>query len=441
MVRHASQNLCSTNAADRNSVVCAKRIEFDSTQFNSTFRQLAAMAFPWLVTTAVVAVATAVYVQHMMRSSSQHHETAVYVIGDLHGDVDCAKYWVGQTGLISSIDGKWKDPTSKLVFLGDYVDKGIQSRQVVEFVKYLTEKYPQNVIALMGNHELELLRDRTEKIWGHGIAGYFQLPYAATHPAEYLNYLDHHDNTDERVVELLYNASAEVYGNGLYRSVFFIPEDRDGSILQLFPDGMKQIVQQHLTKFQQAYLDRYRSGTELGNFLESLPIVAIVGDTVFTHGGISPDIGNFVRTRTDVDQLNREFAANSNEAKLAQFLETRLGRVVYSLLTYRGNHKEGACSFLSNVLPEQTQRLAVGHTPSGNVRLLCDDQFLALDSALSRWFRNSGNDYCPGHRRIASTNGRYQCQRIASNTCHGQIVKIVQGHVQVVNAQPSFSTS
>jgi hypothetical protein len=255
-----------------------------------------------------------------------------------------------------------------------------------------------------------------------------------------LNYLDSYDQTDEWVVDLLYNASTEVYGNGVYRSVFLVPEDRHGSILQLIPEDMKPIVQQRLTKFQQAYLDMYRSGTELGNFLENLPVVAIVGDTVFTHGGISPDVIPFVRTRTDVEQLNREFAAHSNEAKLAQFLETRLGRVVYSLVTYRGNHKEGACQFLPNVLPEHIQRLAVGHTPSGNVRLLCNTQFLALDSALSRWFRNSGNDYCPGHRPIVSTNGRYQCQRMRT-TCHGQIVKIVQGHVEILDAQPSFSIS
>lgn len=41
----------------------------------------------------------------------------------------------------------------KLVFLGDYVDRGLDSCNVLEYIKELQEEHPSNVIALLGNHE------------------------------------------------------------------------------------------------------------------------------------------------------------------------------------------------------------------------------------------------------------------------------------------------
>ena len=131
---------------------------------------------------------------------------------------ECARHWVNQTNLIRN--DKWLDSSSILVFLGDYIDKGPTSRQTMEFVKSLTEKYPRQVTALLGNHEVELLRDRNDdeaSRWGKG--RYFQLSYAATHPGEYLNYLDEVDNEDEIVVEALYNASLEVYSQNQHNKM------------------------------------------------------------------------------------------------------------------------------------------------------------------------------------------------------------------------------
>lgn len=99
----------------------------------------------------------------------------VYAIGDLHGDVECAKQWVRRTGVVDETTNQWKNDQTRLVFLGDYIDKGITSKQTVEYVKSLTEQFPSYVTAIVGNHELELLRDRTETIWADGHAGYYQV--------------------------------------------------------------------------------------------------------------------------------------------------------------------------------------------------------------------------------------------------------------------------
>ena len=69
-----------------------------------------------------------------------------YVIGDIHG---CAK---ALRTLIENIDPKEED---EMVFLGDYVDRGPNSRDVVQQIIDLRDQC--RVIPLRGNHEIMLL--------------------------------------------------------------------------------------------------------------------------------------------------------------------------------------------------------------------------------------------------------------------------------------------
>lgn len=371
------------------------------------------------------------------------YEYAIYVIGDLHGDAACAEHWVKKTGLIEYDEydtdggtGRWTDPTSHLVFVGDYVDKGPTSRQVVELVKGLTERFSSHVTALLGNHEMELLLDRDRGRWDMwGGAGFFGLSYASAHPGEYLNYIDREPTAeDEAVVEALYKASVEVYGHGMHKEMHMAPSalvGNDKSILRFVPADMRNLVEKRLEEYQQAYLDAYRSGTELGTWLEDRPILAQLNETIFVHGGISQH-GKALIEKFGVDGINVLFRENSKDKQLGAFIETtREGQIIYDLLTFRGNHQDGACQYLPQLLPEGVSRLGVGHTPSNSVRLECGDTFLALDSSLGRWFRNSGNEYCPGHEQVTSSNSRYVCKEI-NELCEGQIVKLTAREVEII---------
>ncbi len=71
---------------------------------------------------------------------------AIYAIGDVHG---CA------TELQLLLRKLPLDRGTLVVFLGDYVDRGSQSRQVIETILELKKKVP--VVALKGNHEAMLL--------------------------------------------------------------------------------------------------------------------------------------------------------------------------------------------------------------------------------------------------------------------------------------------
>lgn len=421
---------------------------------------LAALFVAWTVQKRGGSVKTFFLPTTETGSDSRHHQHAIYVIGDLHGDVECAKHWVEKTGLIdesssSSSAGEWTDPTSQLVFLGDYIDKGPQARYVVEYVKSLTEQYPDHVTAIMGNHEMELLLDRDIRRWKTWQGtGYFGLAYSSVHPGEYLNYLEEEPTEeDQMIVDVLYNASAEVYARRLHQQLRLVPpsssssEDDDKtkgdgvgiekSALQFIADDdLRNQVSNRLSEYQTSYLNAYRSGTELGDWLEQRPIVAHINDTIFVHGGIS-NYGSALLKQIGVKEANKLFVENSHQDTILEFMtQNQIGQILYDMLTFRGNHKDGACEHLSDLLPDGATRLGVGHTPDQNIRLMCDGNFMALDSSLGRWFRNSGNLYCHGkHPMVMNSAGgatsgsppqKYLICDEMNHHCEGQIIKLTK---------------
>ena len=68
-----------------------------------------------------------------------------FVIGDIHG---CAK------ALRTVIDTIAPEPDDEIIFLGDYIDRGPNSKNVVEQIIALTNEC--RVVALRGNHEIML---------------------------------------------------------------------------------------------------------------------------------------------------------------------------------------------------------------------------------------------------------------------------------------------
>jgi protein phosphatase len=71
------------------------------------------------------------------------------VVGDIHGDL------VTLEKIMERIDFKnfLKNESNILVFLGDYIDRGEYSIEVLLFICKLKSFYPKNVFLLRGNHE------------------------------------------------------------------------------------------------------------------------------------------------------------------------------------------------------------------------------------------------------------------------------------------------
>lgn len=97
----------------------------------------------------------------------------IFAIGDIHGCFFELKDLIEKLPLESD---------SKIIFLGDYIDRGPKSRDVIEYIFQLGNQY--EVVALMGNHEamlLDFLRDPSS-----ALAGYFILNGGSATLASYV---------------------------------------------------------------------------------------------------------------------------------------------------------------------------------------------------------------------------------------------------------------
>lgn len=71
------------------------------------------------------------------------------VIGDIHGDFDALHTILSKI----SYERYLSDDRNKLIFLGDYIDRGRRSPEVLYTVCLLKTRFPQSVILMRGNHE------------------------------------------------------------------------------------------------------------------------------------------------------------------------------------------------------------------------------------------------------------------------------------------------
>jgi serine/threonine protein phosphatase 1 len=89
------------------------------------------------------------------RSVSQGDGAVTHVIGDIHGCLEPLQR------LLEKVRPRREDP---VIFVGDYIDRGPQSRQVVEYLLTL----PFQCTFLLGNHEqmlLNFLAGRDEELF------------------------------------------------------------------------------------------------------------------------------------------------------------------------------------------------------------------------------------------------------------------------------------
>ncbi|MBN1106491.1 MAG: metallophosphoesterase [Deltaproteobacteria bacterium] len=72
----------------------------------------------------------------------------IFIVGDIHGCLDMLKR------LMERLD--WRPEKDRLIFLGDYVDRGRDSRGVIDYILKIMNT-SQRVECLMGNHEMIFL--------------------------------------------------------------------------------------------------------------------------------------------------------------------------------------------------------------------------------------------------------------------------------------------
>ena len=83
-----------------------------------------------------------------------------YAIGDIHGCLDAL------SELLARIEKHRAGGEHRLVFLGDYIDRGPNSAGVIKNLQELQSREPANVICLMGNHEELMVKSHEDSLLG-----------------------------------------------------------------------------------------------------------------------------------------------------------------------------------------------------------------------------------------------------------------------------------
>ena len=76
---------------------------------------------------------------------TQHYD----IIGDIHGHADALEALLQKLGYV--FEGVYQHDKHKVIFLGDFIDRGPQQRKVIELVKPMIEQ--GHALSVIGNHE------------------------------------------------------------------------------------------------------------------------------------------------------------------------------------------------------------------------------------------------------------------------------------------------
>jgi serine/threonine protein phosphatase 1 len=186
----------------------------------------------------------------------------VYAIGDIHGRLDLLDELLH---MIKRYDATQEPVESTIIFLGDYVDRGGDSKGVIE---RLMNGLPEGMssICLRGNHEEMLLRAFDDPV------------------------------------------SFEIWtGNGGLATLASYGVDRDllhGPFLEgMALDDVPIILQQFSKLFPEAHR----------KFLESLKVSVTVGNYFFVHAGVRPGVALDKQSQEDCLYIRREFLYHKHD--------------------------------------------------------------------------------------------------------------------------------
>ena len=164
-----------------------------------------------------------------------------YAIGDVHGRDDALVQLLARIEEDAAARDDGRDV--QIVFLGDLVDRGDGSRRVISIVKRLAEAAPNHVTVLRGNHEDAML-------------GFLDDPLGRAH-------------------WLGYGAQQTLASYGVSMPRPGAPADE----LTACRDALRSAMGDHVP------------------FMQAMPVLATLGDVVFSHAGLNPAPGQSMTDR------------------------------------------------------------------------------------------------------------------------------------------------
>lgn len=250
----------------------------------------------------------------------------VVAIGDVHGDLNALRGALRLAGAIDT-DDRWIGKNLSVVQTGDQLDRGDQDREVLDVLEKLeVEAKPAGsaLVVLNGNHELMNVA--------------FDFRYVT--PKSFASF------------------------NEFAREA--------GSVAQRVPEG------------ERGRAAAFSPGAPYALKLSKRLTVAVVGDSLFAHGGVLPahlDYG--------LDRLNDEASAflAGKLRELPQALSAQ-DAPVWTRLYGGPQVQDEVCQGLGRVLQQVgAKRLVVGHTvQKEGINSACREQLFRIDVGLSAYY-------------------------------------------------------
>jgi len=210
---------------------------------------------PWRI--AVLALSLFAFAPAQADDWRWQEAVRVVAISDVHGALQAFERTLGASGLVGD-DGHWSGGGSHLVITGDLLDRGASSRAVMDLLMRLEQEAPLaggRVHVLLGNHEVMNLVGDLRYV----AAGEYEA-FAADESAE---------ERQRWFRQFVQRAAAN--GEAMPSQEQF---DRQ------FPAGFF------------AHWRAFRHDGEYGRWLLQKPLVVVVNDTAFVHGGLSPGLAD-----------------------------------------------------------------------------------------------------------------------------------------------------
>jgi hypothetical protein len=246
-------------------------------------------------------------------------------IGDVHGDVAATRAALRLGGAIDD-SGRWIGGNLSVVQTGDQLDRGDQEREILDLFEQLAPAAASDggqFIALNGNHEVMNVQGDFRYVTPGGVSAFAGVRPRSPHA----------------------RAAPPQF------------EDRAAAFL---PGGAYALQ------------------------LAQRDVVAVVGDSVFVHGGVLPE-----HVRYGLDRINQETrewmrSGDRRAPEVVASLTAPIWVRDYSVDPVASS----ACAKLGEVLSAlKVRRMVVGHTvQSAGVSSACDERVWRIDVGLSRYY-------------------------------------------------------
>jgi len=250
----------------------------------------------------------------------------IVAIADLHGDLDSTRAALRLAGAVDTVD-HWVGGNLIVVQTGDQLDRGDDEQAILDWLDRLQDEAQAAGGALHilnGNHELMNARPDLRYVTEGG-------------------FVDFQDSVE---------ISAP-----------------DSLLLAHDP-------------FQRARVAAFRPGGPYARMLAKRPVVLILGENVFVHGGVLP-----MHLDYGLERLNREVSAwLLGEGEPPAFIHTRESPTWTR--TYSDDVGDDDCAQLAAVLERLgAKRMIVGHTVQDEgITPLCDGTVWCIDSGLAEYY-------------------------------------------------------